>query len=440
MPSKNQKMGLWGSTSLIIGNMIGSGIFLLPVALAAYGGISLIGWLVSAAGAIFLALVFVRLNKMMPGENGGPYIYSRKGLGHFAGFLVAWGYWISILATNGAIAVAFVSYLSVFVPALSAQPVYALLASLATIWLLTWVNTLGIREASRVQIVTTILKLLPLVLVTVAALFYVDFSHFKPFNIGEGSHLGAITATATITLFAFMGMEVATIPAGSTANPEKTIPRATMLGTLLTTGVYILSSFALMGLIHPTELQNSNAPYADAASLIWGSGGELLVTIGALISTFGALNGWILLQGQTPFAAARDGAFPAIFGRENKNGVPALALVVSSVLISILLVMNYTRGLAGVFEFLILLTATTVLIPYMFSAVALIILVRERSAPIGKVAGSVVLGLLAFGYAMWAMVGAGQESIAWGFVILLAGVPVYAWQKSSSANKKKLDD
>lgn len=420
-----KKIGLWTSTSLVVGSMIGSGIFLLPVALAAYGPVSLLGWVVSAAGAIFLALVFVRLSNMMPKENGGPYIYARKGLGHFAGFLVAWGYWISILATNAAIAVAFISYLSVFMPTLAAQPLYSLAGSLAVIWLLTWVNTLGVKEAGYVQVTTTILKLVPLLLVTIAGLFYIDFSHFQPFNLSSVSNISAITATATITLFAFMGMEVATIPAGSTDNPEKTVPRATMIGTLVTTGVYVLSSISLMGMIPPAELQSSNAPFADAASLIWGDTGRFLVTTGALISTFGALNGWILLQGQTPYAAARDGSFPALFGKENRNGSPGIALVLSSVFISVLLAMNYSRGMGKAFEFLILLTATTVLIPYLFSAASYIILIRQQPIPKAKLAKNIVLGMLAFGYAMWAMIGAGQESIAWGFVILLMGVPLY---------------
>lgn len=429
MSGSERKIGLWASTSLVIGNMIGSGIFFLPVALAAYGGISLIGWLVSSAGAIFLALVFVKLNRMVPGETGGPYVYARKGLGHFAGFLVAWGYWISILATNAAIAVAFVSYLSVFVPALSATPVYALLASLGAIWILTWVNSLGIKEAGYVQVVTTVLKLAPLLLIIVAGLFYINFENFSPFNISTTGNLSAITATATLTLFAFMGLECATIPAGSTRNPEKTIPRATILGTLVTTGVYILSSFVLMGMIAPQELQNSNAPFSEAASMMWGNTGSILVTAGALISTFGALNGWILLQGQIPFAAAKDRAFLQIFGRENKTGTPVSGIVISSLVVSALLVMNYSKGMAGAFEFLILLTATTVLIPYLFSAAAHIILVKEEKLTAGKLAGHVVLGMLAFGYSMWAMIGAGQESIAWGFVLLLAGIPLYAFLK-----------
>ncbi|WP_416865187.1 MAG: amino acid permease [Imperialibacter sp.] len=425
--SQEKKLGLWTSTSLVIGNMIGSGIFFLPVALAAYGAISLLGWVVSSAGAIFLALVFVKLSRQFPNEDGGPYIYASRGLGHFAGFLASWGYQISNLATNAAIVVAFVSYLSVLIPQLAENPVYSLLTSLAVVWLLTWVNTLGIKEAGYVQLASTILKLIPLILVTMAGLFYIDFNNFSPINISEVSDFKAVTATATITLFAFMGLEVATVPGKSIRNPEKTVPRATIIGTLATTGIYILSSLALMGMINPAELQNSNAPFADAAGLIWGDAGRYLITIGALISTFGALNGWILLQGQISYAAAKNGNFPGIFARTNKNGAPATALLISGVIVSILLIMNYSRGMGGAFEFLILLTASTVLIPYLFSAAAFLIVFQVSGISRTKQVWNITLGLLAFGYCMWAMIGAGQESMAWGSVSLLLGIPIYVF-------------
>ncbi len=405
--------------------MIGSGIFFLPVALAAYGAISLLGWVVSSAGAIFLALVYVKLSRQFPNEDGGPYIYSTKGLGHFAGFLASWGYWISTVATNAAIVVAFVSYLYVFFPQLADSSSYSLIISLTIVWLLTWVNSLGIKEAGYVQLTTTILKLVPLLLVTVAGLFYIDFSNFQPFNISESSNFSAITATATITLFAFLGLEVATIPGKSIRNPEKTVPRATMLGTLITTGIYILSSFALMGMINPADLQHSNAPFADAAALMWGDSGRYLIGIGALISTFGALNGWILLQGQLPYAAAKNGDYPKIFARVNKNGAPIAGLIIGGVFVSLLLVMNYSKGLAGAFEFLVLLTTTTVLVPYLFSAAAFLILSKQLKVPKPTRIWNNVLGLLAFAYGMWALIGAGKESIAWGFVLLLLGIPIY---------------
>jgi APA family basic amino acid/polyamine antiporter len=291
---KVKKLGLWMSTSLVIGNMIGAGVFLMPAALAAFGGISVLGWMFSAIGALLLAKVFSRLSKLVASKDGGPYIYTRAGLGDFAGFLVAWGYWISIWTSNAAIAVAFVSALSIFFPVLEQNAVVAVLAGLSSIWLLTWVNSLGVRESGKVQVATTLLKLIPLVLVIFGGLFFFNFDNFIPFNSSGETSLGAIAITGTMTLYAFLGIESATVPAGNVEEPEKTIPRATMLGTIITTLIYILSTVVVMGMIRVDILAHSPAPFADAMDIIAGNLGRKVVAAGVAISAFGALNGWIL--------------------------------------------------------------------------------------------------------------------------------------------------
>jgi len=424
-----RKIGFWTSTALVVGNMIGSGIFLLPASLAAYGSISLFGWLGSSFGAIALALMFSRLSKLIPGVSGGPYAYSRAGLGDFAAYLVAWGYWVSIWATNAAIAVTFVSYLTVFVPMLSSNAYVAMAVGLASIWFLTWINTRGIRAAGAVQLITTILKLAPLVWVAVIGFFYVDFSEFAPFNISGESGFSAISSTATLTLFAFLGLECATIPSENIRDPEKTIPRATMLGTAITILVYILGSVTVMGLVSNSALQQSNAPFADAAASVWGENARSWVAMGAIVSTFGALNGWILIQGQIPLAASRDNLFPRIFRLENERGIPAAGIVISSVLISALMISNFTKGLNEMFKFMILLSTVAVLVPYLFSAAAYALLsMRQKPVP-RNMAGKISLAFTAFLYSLWAVVGSGQEAVYWGFIALLAGIPFYVWMK-----------
>ena len=358
--------------------MIGSGVFLMPAALAVYGGISLIGWVFSSIGAFLLAKVFSNLSKLMPSADGGPYAYSRKGLGDFAGFLVAWGYWISIWCTNAAIAVALVSALSTFFPVLATNGAAAVLTGLSAIWLLTWVNTLGIVTSGKLQLITTILKIIPLLLVSIGGLFFLKPGNFIPFNSSGHTDFAAITTTATFTFFAFLGVECATIPSGSVANPGKTIPRATMLGTVIATTIYILSSASVMGMIPAKDLQHSVTPFADAAVIIWGSSARYWVSAGVAMAAFGALNGWILIQGQIPYAIAKDKLFPPVFSKENKKGVPATGIVIGSVLVSVVMIMNYTKGLAEQFKFLILLSTLTVLIPYLFSTAAYIIIRLEN--------------------------------------------------------------
>lgn len=426
-----KKIGLVTSTTLVIGNMVGSGVFLLPASLAIYGGISLLGWIGSSVGAIFLAMLFSNLSKAVTGSAGGPYAFARAGMGDFAGFLVAWGYWISIWCTNAAISVTFVSYLSVFIPSLKTNPILAVGSGLSAVWFLTWINSKGVREAGRVQLFTTILKLTPLVAISIVGLFYINAENFTPFNISEQTDLTAITASATMTLFAFMGLESATIPSTSIIDPEKTIPKATMIGTTVTIAVYILGTVAVMGMISPHELKNSNAPFADAAAILWGDRARYWVAAGAIVSTFGALNGWILLQGQIPFAASRDNLFPLVFGRVNKSNTPVMGLVISSFLISMLMLMNFTKGLTDTFTFMILLTAVVVLVPFLFSAAAygIIILRNKNWRHEGK--GNLFIAVMAFAYSLWALIGSGQQTVYWGFIAILTGIPFYVWMKRS---------
>ena len=403
--------------------MIGSGIFLLPASLAPYGGISIIGWIVSALGGVVLAKVFSELSKRFP-QTGGPYIFTKQGFGDFPAFLVAWGYWISICCTNAAITVTMLSYLSIFFPILNTSSFAAAATGLSAIWLLTYINSRGVKEASWVQLVTTILKLVPLILISIVGMFFIELAHFEPFNLSGESNFAAITATTTLTLFAYLGIESATIPADNVANPSQTIPKATILGTWIATGGYILGSIAVMGIIPPETLATSQAPFADAAVVIWGESARNWVALGVVISVFGALNGWIMMQGQIPLAAAKDGLFPPLFGKLNKSNSPATGIIFSSILISGLMLMNYSKSLISAFEFMILLSTLTCLVPYLFST-ARHLLFALRS---GK-KWSWIWGSLAFIFSMWAVAGSGQEIVFWGFLVLMAGIPLYVWIK-----------
>jgi basic amino acid/polyamine antiporter, APA family len=426
---KENKLGLWTSTSLVVGNMIGAGVFLMPAALAAFGGISLLGWVISTIGAILLAKVFSNLSKLMPLANGGPYAYSRKGLGDFAGFLVAWGYLVSIWCTNAAIAVSLVSALSTFFPVLVTNSLIAVLTGLASIWLLTWVNTLGIVTSGKLQLVTTVLKILPLLLIAIGGLFFIHWENFLPFNTSGKSEFAAISATATYTFFAFLGLECATIPSGSVKDPEKTIPRATMLGIVATAAIYLVGTISIMGMIPGKNLQHSVTPFTDAAVIIWGKSARYWVSAGIAIAAFGALNGWILIQGQMPYAISKDKLFPPVFSKENKKGVPARGIVISSIFVSLLMYMNYSKGLVEQFKFLILLTTLSVLVPYLFSTASYLI-IRFQNKVLKTDAQripAVILASLTFLFSIWLIIGSGQEIVYWGFVLLMAGIPFYVW-------------
>lgn len=438
MKNSEQKLGLWMSTALVSGNMIGSGIFLVPAALALFGGISILGWLFSTAGAILLSIVFARLSRLVKGI-GGPYIYARKSFGDLAGFLVAWGYWISIWSGNAAISLAAIGYLGSFCPAIAENYFLSGLIAISAIWFFTWINTLGIRKVGSVQLVFTILKILPLIAIAVFGYFYFDPGNFKPFNLSGESAFSAIGRTAAITLWAFLGLESVTIPADKIKDPGRTIPRATIFGTLLVAVIYIGSTVAVMGIISPQALANSTAPFADAANNIWNSWAGYVMAGGAVIACFGALNGWILLQGQLPMAAAKDDIFPKIFRRTSKKNIPIFGLVISSILATVLIFMNYTRGLVEMFTFIIMLATLATLLPYLLSTASeMVIYYRTQEKYNNKqLIGKSIISIMAFLFSIWAVVSLGLEIIGLGLLLLLAGIPFYLRLKKREKGEEK---
>ena len=424
MSTDRKALGFWSATSLVAGNMIGSGIFLLPASLATFGGISIIGWVFSAIGSIFLALVFAGLARQIRGS-GGPYLYTQAGFGDAPGFLVAWGYWISIIATNAAIAIALVSYLSAFWPRVASQALLSTGVTLIFVWSLVIINVRGVRLAGRVQLATTILKILPLIAVGAFGLFSLEPSYFQPFNLSNQSDFSALTATASLTMWAFLGMESANIPAAEVENATRTVPRAAIAGTCIAALVYIPGTVAVMGLISPEELVQSNAPFAEAAAILWGPWGYNLIGLGAIVSCFGALNGWTLCLGQIPMAAAKDELFPRVFAKKSKFGTPAKGLVISSVLVSLLVLMNASESLVNQFTFVILLATLAALLPYLLCALARIFIAARSHQSLSTLEISVCI--LAAIFSIWAITGTGLETIFWGSILFTAGLPIYVW-------------
>ncbi len=432
--NKSNQIGLWIVISLVVGNMIGSGIFLLPASMAGIGTISLLGWVLSGLGAILMAIVFGRLSKLVP-KSCGPYSYPKEGFGEFIGFLSGWGYWLSVLLTNASIAVVFTGYLLVFIPAWSGSQVATVSIPIVTIWFLTWLNSRGVRSGGIMQLSTTILKIIPLIAVTIAGFFFFNSSHFVPFNTSGVSDLKAIAASITLTLFAFLGIESATIPVANIRNPELTIPKATIIGTIFTILVYLFSSFSIMGIIPGEQLAVSSAPFADAAEIIWGGPGKYIVGFGALISTFGALNGWILIQGQMPLAMAEDSLLPPIFKKKSKRDFPVIGLIISSLLVTIVVLANFSKGLVAMFTLLILVGTFLTLIAYLFSSLTeVMVLIKHK--PEGwqkRITRAFIISIPAFAFSVWAVYGAGQEIVFYGFLLLISGMPVYIWSKIKQA-------
>src|SRR5678815_398849 len=234
-------------------------------------------------GAVCLGIVFARLARIAP-ATGGPYAYTRLGFGRFAGFLIAWGYWISIWVSLPAMAAALVGYLGKLVPVLGDHFFLRVAIGLGAMWLVALINLRGVKEAGMFQSVTTITKLVPFIAISFFGLFWVDWSTFETVNPSGRPFLSALAATAPLTMFAFLGIESATVPAGDVIDPKRTIPRATVIGTLLAALIYILGTTVVMGVIPLETLAKSSAPFADAASAMWGEWAAVLISLAAIIS------------------------------------------------------------------------------------------------------------------------------------------------------------
>ncbi|ATY30991.1 amino acid permease [Sphingomonas psychrotolerans] len=418
--SPRRVLGFWPALALVVGNLIGSGIYLLPATLAPLGANALIGWGVTIVGAMALAFVFARLAAKLPCA-GGPYAFADAAFGPVVGFAVAWSYWILIWAGNGAVAIAVVSALSVPFPALTGgAPAFT--TALVLIWALVAVNIRGVALAGRIQLVTAILKLAPLAAIILVAFWLLlrdggaAIASNPPVPIGAGAVAGAVA----LTFWGFLGVESATVPADRVKDAARIVPLVTLLGTALAGAVYVLVAGAI-ALMMPAEMvAASPAPLAEFLGRSWGAGALLIVAVFAAISALGTLNGFILLQGEMPWAMARGGVFPAWFGKESRRGTPARAHLVSGVLVTIVMALNYTGSTGALFAEIATISLAAGMLAYFVSALAALKLLADDRA----VAFAAVV---AAGFVLWMIYGLGLRANLWGLALLALGLPVFLW-------------
>lgn len=418
-PSR-RPLGFWPALALVVGNMIGSGIYLLPATLAPLGNNALIGWGVTIAGAMALAFVYARMAAKLPCA-GGPYAFAAAAFGPATGFAVAWSYWILIWAGNGAIAIAAVGALGVLFPAI-ASGMPAMAAALLFIWILVAANIRGVALAGRIQLVTTVIKLTPLLAVALLAAWLLlrdgtaAIAPNQQVPIGAGAVAGAVA----LTFWAFLGVESATVPADKVRDAARTVPRVTLIGTALTGLVYVLVAGAI-GLMMPAgAIITSPAPIADFLGRSWGQSVLEIVALFAAVSALGTLNGFILLQGEMPWAMARGGVFPAWFGKESRWGTPARAHLVSGVLVTAVMLLNYAGPTGQLFADIATISLAAGMLAYFVSAVAALrLLERDRAAKLAAIFGAA--------FVVWMIYGLGLRANLWGLGLLALGLPVFLW-------------
>jgi APA family basic amino acid/polyamine antiporter len=371
--SVGRSLGLPQSTALIMGSIIGVGIFSLPYSLASYGPISLVAMGLATVGAVALAFMFAVMSRRLPAD-GGPYAYARSAFGNGLGFSNAWSYWITAWAGNAAIVVGWVYYVEHF---LNKGRVFgwSIAIALVGLWIPAVINLTGVRNMGSFQVWTTVLKFIPLAIMATVGLFFIKSGNFTPWKTSGDSSLSAIGGAMAICLFSYLGVETAAVAAAKVRDPERNVPKSTIYGTLASSAVYLLSMVAVFGIIPTSDLalDANKASYSTAANSIAGGGSWAgnLVALAVIISGIGALNGWTMICAEMPLAAAKDGLFPAPFGRLSNRKVPAFGIISSTALASVAVVISYmgANG-ATVFTTLVLMTGITAAIPYAFSALA----------------------------------------------------------------------
>ncbi|HEY6125869.1 MAG TPA: amino acid permease [Steroidobacteraceae bacterium] len=434
-------MTLFPATMLVAGNMIGTGVFLLPVNLAQVGGIAIFGWVIATLGVAALGLAFAKLGQLDP-QPGGPYAYARDFLGSFAGFQTNYVYWFGNWIGNIAIAVAAIGYFTELVPAING-PVAALLATAGLIWLLTFANILGPRVVGALEAWTMLLAIIPILAIALFGWFWFDADKFMSgWNVSGGSDMHAVSRAASMALWAYMGIESAIVSAGVIENPKRNVPLATLMGLGAAAVIYVLSSTVIMGLLPNDELRTSHAPFAAAARMAVGDWGAIVIAICAVLKSIGSLGGWMLLVGQSSKAAADDGMFPKIFARVNRHGVPGYGLVIVAALMTAVLVATMSPTLAEQFNHIVDLAVILIIVPYIYSAVAVVKVVHDHGVPHGNFGNYKLVALLAVTYCLWVVLGGDPKTVVHAMVALLISVPLYPFfiRSMLEAKQRKSQD
>jgi len=417
-------LGPVATTALVVGNMIGSGIYVVPAGLAETAGpLGLVAWLINTLGYLCLTAVFADLGGAYP-VSGGLQAFARRAFGDFAALEVGYLYWMCSVIGNAAFLTAFVGYLGVLWPA-AREPLVAFAVSQALLWSLTIFNAVGVRVGGIVQMVTVVCKVVPLLLLSVALLAYADPANLEPFAPhGMGSLLPAVSLVSWL----FIGMESVTVPAEEIRGAGKTIKRAAYTGFAVTCALYLLVLLALNLAVPAGELAGSSSPLAAVARARFGWAGELVVTIGALISVAGILNGWLLVTSRMAFATARDGLAPPRLARLHpRTGTPVRALVMSSAITSGLVLLYFSGGLLEIYNFIALLSTATALVAIGASCLAEVVLLRrepERFSPTQRWRGPIT-AWLGLAVVILMIAGSGRDVILLTLAATLIPVPYY---------------
>ncbi len=421
--STHGKIGALRATFIVAGNMIGSGVYLLPQTLGSVGSSSMLGWLFAAGGALLLAFVFAALFRLRP-EREGMVAQVSGALGPFFGFQASFLYWLSGWIGNGAIAVTATSYLSVFFPVLR-EPGAALACTLGLVWLFTALCFFGVRRVAEFGGLSLALGLLPVLGAAVLGWFAFDPELFRASWNPSGTPLTqAIPPTVIAIFWAFLGLESAAVVGALVRNPQRDVPIATLGGVALTAVIYVAAAGAMFGLLSAAELATSSAPYADAAARWIGPAAAALVAACAVLKASGTLAGWILCTSEGSRSAADAGVFPHLL-QEPADRAPRRNLLLTAVLMTATLLLSASPAVGEQFRLLISLATLVFMVLYFLCAVALW---RETRGWVAR-----ATAVLAGAFCVWAFVSASAREMAVAAGLTLLAMALYPLVRRAAA-------
>jgi basic amino acid/polyamine antiporter, APA family len=407
-----QSIGIVMTTAIVIGTVIGSGIFLLPASLAPLGANALIGWVVSGIGALCIAF---SLSRLVRAEGGGIQSYIEAALGSTAGFVVTFAFWLSAWAAVAATGIAAAAALSRIVPAIGDPWSVAMVAIGCTV-VVTLINLRGVRAAGGFALVTVAIRILPLLAVMAVVLLrqakHQPIAPIAPTPVTPDN----IATAVTLTLFAIIGFEAGTSPVGKVRNPTRTIPIALIAGTSFCVLLYLLSSTSVTLILSPEATAASLAPYADALKANWGEAAAELAAVGIAIAAVGGLNSNLLCAGELGYSMALRGDLPSHLARTSRTNTPVVSQLLASALAIVLVLSNTSKSTAELFIFVSLLTTSATLVVYTLGALAAL-----RGRPSVLATAAIAVSLL---FSLFAFYGAGLEIDLWGLVLIAIGLIV----------------
>ncbi len=371
MRGRGGKIGPVAAGAIVAGNMIGSGVFLLPASLGAIGSITLVGWIIVLAGCLLLGWVCATLAMLRPGGLGLTG-YVHDALGPYLGFQSAFVYWIATWFGNVAIALAVTGYLGSFVAAMKVPAMLAG-ATIAIIWLMTLINLSGARLIARFEGAALVLGLAPVLLVGGLGWVWFDPALFAAgWNVTGGSDGKALLASLGLIIWAFLGLESAAVVAAVVKRPERDVPLATAGGILVAGLTYIIACTSLMGVMPAAELAASTAPFAEVAARIWGPVAGSILAVCAMVKAAGTLAGWMLVGAETAEAASELGLFPRALSKINAHGAPSRNLIVTALLMSVVCIATLSATLGEQFSMVVNMAVVLNVLVYAYACLALL--------------------------------------------------------------------